>query len=270
VDIAADPTVLDRHLQAWRDWQIAPWGRLRYAVVGAVLDHYVSQLGPSLRILDVGGGDGTESLRLAARGHSVTLVDYSAGMLDVARQAAEDAGVADRLRAVHADVAELSRLDLGHYDVALCHFVIQYLADPASAVRSVARCLRPDGLLSLVAPNPASEVLARAVRHLDFKGAEELLTADSCQAATFEAPVARIPAETAAKFLEGAGCSVLGRYGARTVMDLIADDSVKFDPATYAAIERLELAVCGLAPYRDLGRSWQLIATRQRGKDEAL
>lgn len=267
MDASAQPAVFDQHLQAWRDWQRAPWGRLRYAIVGAVLDHHVSQLGPSLRVIDVGGGDGTESLRLAAQGHSVTLVDYSTGMLDVARRAADEAGVADRLQTVYGDVADVDELGLGDYDVALCHFVIQYVADPATAVRAVAGCLRPGGLLSLIAPNPASEVLAKAVRHLDFDGAEQLLTADTFHAATFDAPVARIPVQAAERYLAEAACSVVGRYGARTVMDLIADDSVKYDPATYAAIERLELAVCGLAPYRDLGRSWQLVATREREAD---
>lgn len=263
MDVSADAAVFDQHLQAWRAWQATPWGRLRYAVVGAVLDDHLSQLGPSLRIIDVGGGDGTESLRLAAQGHSVTLVDYSTGMLDVARQTAEESGVTNRLRTVHGDVADLAELGLRDYDAALCHCVIQYVADPASAVRAVAGCLRPGGLLSLIAPNPASEVLAKAVRHLDFEGAEQLLTADTCYAATFDAPVARIAADAAVRFLEEAGCSVVGRYGARSVMDLIADDSVKYDPTTYAAIERLELSICGLAPYRDLGRSWQLVATRE-------
>lgn len=262
VSSSAEAAVFDDHLAAWRAWQEAPWGRLRYAVVAHVLERHLADLGDGLRIVDVGGGDGVEAVRLAAQGHQVTLVDYSEGMLDVARETAASAGVASALTTVQGDVADLEKLSLVDFDLALCHFVLQYVDDPAAAVRAVTGCVRPGGLLSLTAPNPASEVLAKAVRELDFSAAHDLLTAETGYAKTFEHPVARITADVASGYLEDAGCHVIGSYGARMVMDLIASDEVKYDPATYAAIERLELAICGTAPYRDVGRSWQLVASR--------
>lgn len=257
---AAEAAAFDEHLVAWRAWQAAPWGRLRYAVVAHVLERHLADLGKGLRILDVGGGDGVESVWLAGKGHSVTLVDYSEGMLEVARESAAAAGVT--LTTVRGDVADLKSLGLSSFDAALCHFVIQYVDDPAAAVRAVASCVEPGGLVSLIAPNAASEVLAKAVRELDFAAAAQLLTASTSYAKTFEQPVARISAETASGYLESAGCEVVGRYGARILMDLIVADSVKYDPATYAKIEQLELLLCGTAPYRDVGRSWQLVASR--------
>lgn len=49
----------------------------------------------------------------------------------------------------------------------------------------------------------------------------------------------------------------------RTIVDLIQDDELKADAAGYAAIERLEIAVCDRSPYRDIGRSWQSVARRR-------
>ncbi len=255
--------VFDDQLAAWRSWQREPWGRLRYAVVWHVLQRHIADLAADrLRILDVGGGDGTEAVRLASAGHSVTLVDYSTGMLDLARRSVVDSQVGDRLVAVQAGIGELDDLDLGRFDLVLCHFVIQYLASPAEAVAAARRRLRPDGLLSLVAPNPASEVLAEAVRHRDFDAARDLLVAPTTHAATFDHEVARISPQQGEDLLEQAGLTLVHRYGGRMVLDLIQDDAVKYDTATFAAIERLEIALCHLSPYRDIGRFWQLIARR--------
>ncbi|MBA3308984.1 MAG: methyltransferase domain-containing protein [Nocardioidaceae bacterium] len=260
---SADASVFDTHLAGWREWQQAPWGRLRYAVVTHVLDRHLRDLGPGLRILDVGGGDGAEAVLFAGRGHQVTLVDYSEQMLEQARQAADRAGVSSRLITVHASADDLPSLGLTGFDVALCHFVIQYVADPAAAVQATADCLPPGGLVSLIAPNPASDVLTKAVRDLDFDGARDLLDAETVTATTFEHEVARIWPATAEGFLADAGCEVVGRYGARMVLDLIADNEPKYDPAVYARIERLELALCDRVPYRDIGRLWQLVARRR-------
>ncbi|MEU9111105.1 hypothetical protein AB0D04_04695 [Streptomyces sp. NPDC048483] len=68
-------------MATWQEWQDAPWGRLRYAIAEANL---VRQLpGPGtgpLRILDL-AGDGGDALRLAARGHHVTVADHAPAML---------------------------------------------------------------------------------------------------------------------------------------------------------------------------------------------
>ncbi|GGZ20956.1 hypothetical protein GCM10010387_12450 [Streptomyces inusitatus] len=54
---------------AWREWQDAPWGRLRYAVAEAnlVRDLDAPGEGRPLRVLDLAGGDGGDAVRLAAR-----------------------------------------------------------------------------------------------------------------------------------------------------------------------------------------------------------
>jgi S-adenosylmethionine-dependent methyltransferase len=265
-DTPTDPDTFDAHLASWQQWQREPWGRLRYSVVWQVLERHLGRLEPAdpagLRVLDIGGGDGAESLRLAALGHAVTLLDSSAGMLAFARRAAAERQVEARLTTLEGSLWQLDDLDLGDFDLVLCHFVVQYLERPADAVAVAARRLRPGGLLSLIAPNPASEVLTKAIRDLDLDAAHGLLGAERFHVKSFDRDVARISPQQAEDYVRAAGLDLEQRYGGRIVLDLIADNAVKYEPATFAAIERLEFALCDVSPYRDIGRFWQVVASR--------
>src|SRR2546430_5783936 len=96
-------------LRTGREWQETPWGRLRYALAEAhVLRHLPARGdGGPPRVLDLGGGDGGDAVRLAARGHRVTLVDQSPGMLAAGRDRAREAGVGGLVECVEADVLHL-------------------------------------------------------------------------------------------------------------------------------------------------------------------
>lgn len=104
-----------------------------------------------LRILDVGCGQGTQAVRLAAAGHDVTGVDPSAELLDVAATAAREQGV--ELRLLAGRLEELPT-DLGApFDVVCCHGVLMYLPDLDDAVGRLVALVAPGGLLSLLTRN---------------------------------------------------------------------------------------------------------------------
>jgi 2-polyprenyl-3-methyl-5-hydroxy-6-metoxy-1,4-benzoquinol methylase len=260
------PEVFDAHVEAWRDYVATPWARIRYAVVADVLDRHVLDLvggSAPLQVLDFGGGDGLDSVPLAASGHQVTIVDSSPAMLELAMQRAASSAAANRVRGVCGGVEQLrggGGAGDRRYDLALCHFVIQYVADPGAVVSDVVGALRPGGLMSLIAPNPVSDVLTKAIREVDPRGALAVLDAPTVRAVTFEHDVNRIGAEDGRKMLEAAGCSVIGHYGVRSIIDLIPDHSAKWDPDQFAEIERLERRVVDRSPYRDIARAWQFVA----------
>jgi len=261
---ATDTAPFDAHLEQWAAYLRTPWARVRYDVVADVLDRRIAELGPgtgaALRVLDLGGGDGSDSLRLAASGHHVTIVDPSPGMLTRARGATTEAGLEDRVRLVQADADQLATLDLESFDVALCHFLLQYVDDPVGLVSATVRALRPGGLVSVMAPNPASDVLFGLVRNSDPVAALSVLDAETTTTATFDADVARVEAMTVTGWLIDAGCTVLARYGVRCAVDLIRDEGCQHDPAAYADILALELALHDRSPFRDVARAWQLVA----------
>lgn len=140
----------------------------RTAAVWAALDPVVGA-GTPLRVLDVGGGSGMFAVPLARLGHDVTVVDPSADALATLRRRADTAGVGARVRAVQGDGDLLHEVlpaaDAGSdgYDLALCHYVLEVVDDPAVTLREIARVLRPGGRLSITAANRAGAVLARAV-----------------------------------------------------------------------------------------------------------
>lgn len=260
-DAKAD--VFDDHLQAWRDWQQAPWGRLRYRVVEATLARVCDVLGGGpLRVLDVGGGDGGDALPLAQMGHEVTVLDYSKPLLDLASSAAETLGVADRLRTIRVNLDDMAAAGLNEFHLVLCHNVLQYRDDVTATVATLASAAASGGVVSLMAPNPAAEVLAAAVRREALSEAFDLLDAPTVHTSTFDHAVRRIDVSEGLEALAAADCEVIARFGIRCVTDFIADDARKSEPVFYADLEQLELALCDREPFIRTARMWQLVGRK--------
>ncbi|MEI5032996.1 methyltransferase domain-containing protein [Streptomyces sp. S1A(2023)] len=113
-------------------------------------------MGQRLRVLDVGMGQGTQALRLARAGHSVTGLESDAAMLTAAREslATEPEGIRERVRLIEGDGRDTGVHFLpGSFDVVLCHGVLMYVEEPDPMLAGLARMLAPGGLLSLLVRN---------------------------------------------------------------------------------------------------------------------
>ncbi|MBQ1261110.1 MAG: class I SAM-dependent methyltransferase [Clostridia bacterium] len=99
-------------------------------------------------VLDLGCGTGRMTLELARRGYDMTGVDYSPEMLDVARDALEKEGLADKTLLLCQDIREFELY--GTVDVALCCLdTMNHLTKPKdfrTALSLVHNYLNPDGL----------------------------------------------------------------------------------------------------------------------------
>lgn len=245
-------STFDDHLDDWRREQESPWGRLRYSVVRHTLDRTIGGR-EGLRVLDLGGGDAADSARLADR-HDVTVHDFSEPLLARAR-------IRDpRLTTVLGDLQDAR----GQWDLVLCHNVVHYVPDLERALRTVSSLVAPGGQLSLMAPNPAGEVVAALVRTQDPGRALDLLVAQTTTMVTFDHVVRRIEADEVAEQLQAHGLSISARYGIRCANDLVADDARKHDPQFWDGLLALELAMCNREPWTRTGRFWQLVAERPR------
>ncbi|MEV5970515.1 methyltransferase domain-containing protein [Streptomyces sp. NPDC051921] len=258
------PATFDTALAAWQDWQEAPWGRLRYAVAEACLARHLDELGAGpLRVLDLGGGDGGDAVRLAARGHQVTVVDHAPAMLATAARRAAEAGLAGRITCVQADVSSLPQeLADGDFDAVLCHGLLPYAPDTASTLRVALGALRAGGLLSVITMNRHSEALRAAVRTMDPEAVRAALDAESVHTDLFGAELRLHTAEELGDVLRALGGGEVHHYGIRVFCDYIPDDSVKFDPAYYARLERLEIETAGRAPYKHTARLLHLVTVK--------
>jgi ubiquinone/menaquinone biosynthesis C-methylase UbiE len=97
-----------------------------------------------MRVLDVAAGTGDQSVlaaqRIGASG-SLLATDISASMLDVAAQAARDAGLSN----VETHVADASALDLppDTFEAGICRFGLMFVPDLDQALARIHRALKP-------------------------------------------------------------------------------------------------------------------------------
>ena len=117
-----------------------------------------------LAALDIGCGTGFLSLELAARGHSVTGIDFAPEMLALAKDKAAKVGAAIRFE--HADAENLP-FAARSFDLVITRHVLWTLPHPEAAIGEWIRVLRPGGWLavidgqSLVAPGEEQAASAR-------------------------------------------------------------------------------------------------------------
>ncbi len=127
------------------------WDRIRPALADPEIQAgtMAALVPPGRRILDVGTGGGALLPALAATGARVLALDRSAAMLDRARDLAAREGIAHRVAWLRGDAQALPLRD-GCRDAVICAMVLHHVADPAAAVREMARVLAPGGSLVLV------------------------------------------------------------------------------------------------------------------------
>ena len=100
------------------------------------------------RVLDAGCGTGYLSIKLAARGASVTGIDFSERMIAIAR-AANPTGD------FRVDsVSELSTLKDDEFDMVVANYVLMDTPDLEGAIKAFHRVLKPGGVAVLVFSHP--------------------------------------------------------------------------------------------------------------------
>jgi len=208
----------------------------------------------TLRVLDVGGGSGMFAVPLAQLGHDVTVVDPSADALATLGRRAGTAGVGDRVRGLQGDgdlLHEVLPTAGGDgYDLALCHFVLEVVDDPAVTLREIAGALRPGGQVSVATANRAGAVLARA---LSGHPVEALGLVDDRKGDR-----RRFDPAGLLMLVENAGLRPGPWRGVSVVADLL-DAASGADPS---AVRALELALAGVSPYRDIATGLHVLAAR--------
>ncbi len=111
-------------------------------------------VGPGMRVLDLGTGAGDVALIAAAQvgpTGAVVGVDRDLDVLAVARERGVQNGVAHPRAQLTFRQGDVESLPIGAeepFDAVVGRLVLMYQPDPAAALRRLARCLRPGGVIA--------------------------------------------------------------------------------------------------------------------------
>ena len=126
-------------------------GELDYVAWADFIEENIRRYNPDMKtelVLDLGCGTGRMTLELGRRGYDMTGVDLSPEMLDLARDAAEEAGLSDKMLWLLQDITDFELY--GTVELAVsCLDTLNHLTDAADLRRCLSlvhNYLVPDGL----------------------------------------------------------------------------------------------------------------------------
>ncbi len=257
----------ERFLKGAQDYAAylqTPEGRLRTDLAFGNLQDVLSLPAKNpMYALDVGCGTGAAAVRLAPLGFHVTQLDSSEAMLDIARQAAEQAGVADRVTVQQGDAGQLTQLfPIACFDVILCHNVLEYVDNPATILRSAAGLLRDDSaILSILVRNQGGEVLKAAIQAGDLSSAENNLTAEWGFESLYGGKVRLFTPTGVRTMLNAEWLAVTAERGVRVLADYLPPRVSR--SSEYERILALERKLGNRPEYVAVARYTQFLARRR-------
>lgn len=233
-----------------------------WGILCDALDIRVGAAGRSmLDILDAGGGTGSFAVPLAELGHRVTVVDRSPNALAALDRRAAEAGVLDRVHGRQGDIDGL--LDVvgsASADVVLCHGVLEVADDPAAALAAMVGCLRPAGLLSVLAANRHAVVLSRALAgHLE--AARHALADPAGRWGEGDPSPRRFCTDDLLALLGAAGLRVGPVHGVRIFTGLVPPGLLDIESDFPGALLALERDAAEHPAFREIAAQLHLLAT---------
>ncbi|MGE5292518.1 MAG: class I SAM-dependent methyltransferase [Micromonosporaceae bacterium] len=231
------------------------WDALRGAAAARVRQTGHEQLD----IVDAGGGTGGFAVPLACLGHRVTVVDPSPDSLAAAQRRAAENSVT--LVAVQGDVTDLQAIvGEASADLVLCHSVLEYVDDPAAAMATIARVMRPGAVVSVLAAGALAAAIHRALAGR-FGDARAILTGAGT-AVDLSAPPRRFTMSTLTALIEKAGLRPGAAHGIKVFADLVPSALADAEPGAAEALLALEQAAAEHPALRDIATQLHVLGYR--------
>lgn len=236
-------------------------GTLRNEVRQHVIAHQLAgHLTGVKTVVDVGCGQGTQAVELAARGLEVVGVDPSTDLLGQMTATAAERGVS--VRATVGGIDDLGSVLAGEsFDLVCAHGLLMYLPDAYAALRKLVKPLKVGGRISFTVRNGDALAYRPGVRG-DWKAALEAFNSTSY--------VNELGAKANAHRLDEVlgwcadlGLEVLAWHGVRVFTDPRAA-SERPDPEAFEDCLAAERLAGSTDPYRRLASQLHVVAQRGR------
>ena len=117
----------------------------RYPALAEAVAEFIRAQPGHVRLLDAGVGRGRTRRYLAPLGLADDRVEFHG--MDVAEDLGARCHDAAEWRLVRADISRTFPWRDAAFDVVVCEQVLEHVDEPEAALREIARCLRPGGLL---------------------------------------------------------------------------------------------------------------------------
>lgn len=211
-----------------------------YSNEDRLIDALLAQADPKgLKVLEVGGGSGRDSIRLAKMGAEVTVIDYVRSSLDVvARNAAKHDA---RIELIHGDALAMPFPE-GTFDVVFHQGLLEHFRDPGPLLRENRRVLKTGGLVLIDVPQRWH--LYTAMKHV--------LIAMNRWFAGWET---EFSIRELSSLVESHGFQVVGRYGDWMVPGLFYRAARR--ALAGAGVARLPKYPAGIPPFAQLSEAWR-------------
>ena len=242
---------------------------VRQEMISRQLDKHL--LKPPARVLDVGAGQGTQSIRLARAGHQVLAVEPDPEMRGVfqATLSAERAEVQDRVVLRAGSVLDLATVTYGEvYDTVLLLGVLMYLPASQPVIAELAAYVAPGGFLAAAVRTTISALWRPAARQdwlaalAAFDEYDRALAQDRDMRYINEigAPARADNLDALTTLATACGLQLENWYGVRIAVDSDElDPAPPSDPRQLAALLDVEERLGATDPYRQLGQLAHLI-----------
>jgi S-adenosylmethionine-dependent methyltransferase len=225
---------------------------VRQELVGRQL---AAQLPPApVRVLDVGCGQGTQALKVAALGHRVTALDASPELLGLLEERVRPGMEVEIVQGAAERLGEL--FGPGGFDVVLCHGVLMYFEDPGPLLAAMAGVLAPGGMLSLLVRNGDALAMRPGLMG-DWRAARSAFDSD-VYVNRLGVPARADRLSDLAGRLGVLGMDVREWYGVRVFTDLAPDDAAL--PEDLESLLECEERAGARDPYRGVAPLIHVVA----------
>jgi S-adenosylmethionine-dependent methyltransferase len=194
-------------------------------------------------VLDAGGGTGINAIMMAQRCQSVTLVDISPRILELAAVNVEKAGAAEQIDLLAGDISDLSQFADETFSFVVCvGDSVSYVLDKGlQTVRELGRVARPGAILVLSCDSKYGFMRLRLSQGLLD---EAIAIKESSETYCGMGPRTRLYTVNEMKaVLQKTGFEVLEVASTPTLTDTI-DRSMYSDEAAWQKLKALELEIC--------------------------